>query len=427
MATLIPVIRARMGNRIYFIGKMRAREICQQVGIAAELENWGDLTIEELYQRELNRRRVEQEIGPYLVSTADRFFGSIIVLVNDPESIEFEPVAAFGAKLAASYQHAATDLGFLTVGAGQHSSATGGLVALDGQHRLAALRLTVQGGSVRGPHSESVADDEVTAIFVMNSGESESRRLFTTLNRSARRVSRSDLLLMNEDDGRSIVARRLVATPLLAPRGIEDEPLVKWSANTISNSDTAITTLNALNDAVEIIGDALDLPFVRKNEFTVRPSDDQLSELEVTAQRWLQAIFAAFPILDELRYAPSRVPDERNDSQPISTILKPAGFVTLFRAMSSCLDPGKTPLREPEKAAKALAGLDWRLAAPHWRGVLMQPNGRISGRKSDWNLAGDMMAVLAAGESTREIFREETTERYRTHMGDQSLQLQDLK
>ena len=427
MATLIPAIRAQMGTRTYFIGKMRARDICQQVGIAAELENWDHLTIEELYQRDLNRRRVETEIAPYLVNTGDRFFGSIIVLVNDPESIEFETVGEFGAKLPASYQLASTDLGFLTVGAGSHSAASGGLVALDGQHRLAALRLTVQGAAVRGPHMDEVAMDEVTAVFVLNSSEAESRRLFTTLNRSARKVSRSDLLLMSEDDGRSVVARRLLATDLLSPRGLEHHPLVKWTSNTISPNDTAMTTLNALSDVVDVVGSYLRLQFIAKKEYSIRPPEAELDRLEQEVLHWTELIFTNFAVLNDLRDRPEDMKEAREDSSPYSMVLKPAGFVTLFRAIASGLDPARGARARVADVIHELSELDWSFGAAHWRGVLVQASGRISGRRTDWNLAGDLMALAASGESAKQEFIDDVTRRYRVQIGDAAADLPDTR
>lgn len=423
MPTLIPSIRAEMGNRTYFIGKMRARDICQQVGIAAELEEWDRLTIEELYQRDLNRRRVEREIAPYLVNTSDRFFGSIIVLVNDPSSIEFETISDFGAKLPKSYELASSDIGFLTVGAGSHSSASGALVALDGQHRLAALRLTVQGASLRGPYIDDVANDEVTAIFVVNHSEVESRRLFTTLNRSARKVGRNDLLLMSEDDARSVIARRLISKPLLAPRGLEQSPMVKWTGNTISASDTAVTTLNALNDAVGIVAESIAAPFALRKEYSIRPPDSELDPVEAEVELWLTAVFESLPQLAEIREAPGEVVAAREPDAPISTILRPAGFVVLFRAIAAAIDPDRGAMKSVPEALRALSGIDWRLSAPHWTGVLVTPGGRISGRRNEWNLAADFVAAAAATTTAKDYFTTDVRDRYRSHIGDSTAQL----
>ena len=407
-----------MGNRTYFVGKMRARDICQQVGIAAELEDWKQLTIEELYQRDLNRRRVEREIAPYLVNTDDRFFGSIIVLVNDPDSIEFETISDFEAKLPKSYELASRDLGFLTVGTGNRAASSGALVALDGQHRLAALRMTVQGAAIRGAYDKDVGDDEVTAIFVLNNSEIESRRLFTTLNRSARKVSRHDLLLMSEDDGRSVIARRLVSRPLLAPRGLEDDPLVKWTGNSIATNDRALTTLNALSDGVGVVAEAMEAPFALRKDYSLRPSDAELMMVEAETEQWLNAIFDAFPELMSLRDNPNNVISERASDRPVSMVLKPAGFVVLFQAIAAMTNPRQGGMQDLAEAVNALSQLNWALNAPHWKGLLMTPKGTISGRRSEWNLAADVIAAIASGDKANNHFADEVTVRYQAQLDD---------
>ena len=255
MSTLIPAIRSRMGSREYFVAKMRASELSGQVSIASELDDWEHLTLDDLYQRDLNRKRVEQEIAPYLANTADRFFGSIIILIRDPKAITFEGIIEFSDNMLAAYRNISSDIGFLTIGSTQ-----GGLVALDGQHRLAALRHVVQ-GNTSGPYRDDVSNDEVAVIFISDTEIYKARELFTMLNRSARKVSKNDVLIMSESDGAAIVARRLTSHSLLNPRNLETKPLVKWESNTIGQKDTQITTLNALYELAKIAAEYLDITF----------------------------------------------------------------------------------------------------------------------------------------------------------------------
>ena len=45
MTTTIPALRADMGTWTYYITRMRAAEICEQVGIASETEEWEGISI----------------------------------------------------------------------------------------------------------------------------------------------------------------------------------------------------------------------------------------------------------------------------------------------------------------------------------------------------------------------------------------------
>jgi len=425
MPTLIPALRADMGNRTYFIGKMRAQTISQHVSVAAELEEWDHLSIEELYQRDLNRNRVLKEIAPYLTNTVDRFFGAIIVLIKDASTIAFEPIGSFDKKVPASYARAADDIGFLTIGLKGDGTHSGGLVALDGQHRLAALRAVVQGQKVDGQFASDVADDEVTVIFVEHVSDASSRRLFTTLNRSARKTSKHDNLVMDEDDARCIVARRIAASELFAPRGLEYNSLIKWDSNTMGPSDEAITTLNAMFEVVGTVADAEKVPVALKRAWTERPSDDELTTLQEFTTEWIEQVFQAFPELRTLIDNPDAIPAAREPSALLSLVLKPAGFVVLFRAIAVASNPLNGGLTDLAEAVTRVAALDWSIEAPLWSGVLIKPNGTISGRTGEWDLAADLAVWMACSDSCDPAFVEQLRSRYRKHTGISDSDLPD--
>lgn len=412
MPTIVPAIRARMGTNTYYVGTMRAREVAQQVGVASELEDWAGLTIEELYQRELNQRRVEKEIAPYLAHTADRFFGSIIVLIKDASTIAFEPLGELGVDLPKAVSRSVEDLGILTLGLGSRASANGALVALDGQHRLAALRDVVRGKAEVGKFSDAVGDDAVTVIFVEHKSDIESRRLFTTLNRSARKVSKNDILLMGEDDGRNIVGRGLAQDPLFAPRGLVDHPLVKFDGNTIKEKDSALTTLGALNDLVEAVAEHMRLPFAVKDDWSVRPSESDLANLSAESSRWAYALFESVPELKTLRLDPSAVPAAREPDGDISLLLKPAGFVVFVKAVQACLDPSKGRMGSLTEAMTAVSRVGWSISASLWQDLMFGKRGAISGRRNEWEFAADVAACIASRATVKQDFLDRTTLRY---------------
>lgn len=417
MPTIVPALRAQMGSNTYYVGTMRARDIAQQVGVASELEDWDSLTIEELYQRELNRRRVEQEIAPYLVNTADRFFGSIIVLVKDSRSIAFESMSDLGLEVPIGVRRAVQDIGILTLGLGHRAAASGALIALDGQHRLAALRGVVRGETAIGEFSSEVGDDTVTVIFVEHKSDVASRRLFTTLNRSARKVSKNDILLMGEDDARNIVGRALAQDPLLAPRGLGHDPLVKFDGNTIKDRDTALTTLGAVNDLVEAVAEHLRLPFALQDEWSVRPSDSDLAALVTECSRWVYAMFDAVPQLSELRLDPSSVPAARQPEGAVSMLLKPAGFVVFVKAVQAAMDPSRGQISDLAQAMRAVASVGWSINSDLWQELMFSKRGTISGRRNEWELAAEVAACIAAGSGAHPDFVTRVTSRFGNHIG----------
>ena len=78
MAYTIPCIRGKLGSTDYYLGTMKAEEIVGMAKPASRLEEWEAFDIEERMQRELNDKRVRDEIAPYIANDPDRFFGSLV-------------------------------------------------------------------------------------------------------------------------------------------------------------------------------------------------------------------------------------------------------------------------------------------------------------------------------------------------------------
>jgi DNA sulfur modification protein DndB len=413
MSTIVPVLRAHMGSRDYYITKMSAFEISGQVSIASELSDWTELTLNELYQRNLNEKRVEQDIAPYLANTKDRFFGSIIVWMLDEEVAEFEPVSDH-VSVKAAYRSAAESMGFLTI---DHTRGRGegGLVAIDGQHRLAALRRVVQ-RQTEGEFASEVTSDEVAVIFVRDKTVNSARDLFTVLNRSARRVSKNDVLIMSEVDGAAIIARELTSLPLLAPHGLDDNPLVKWDKNTISAKDQQLTTLNALYEISQLVADHMGVDLLAGEEAGNPPSDEILAKVKKEAILWLSSLFNNSTFFENLRQNPIDIPDARRESE-YSMLLKPAGLIAFFGAVVVALDQNCGKMKNIDEVMRQLLRVDWSMSSGFWRGIMVNAKGNITNKKSDIALASDLAAWMAAGTSSAAPFQQDLIERYRRQLG----------
>ena len=104
-------------------------------------------------------------------------------------------------------------LGFLTLRGDEN------LFALDGQHRLAGIKKAIKDGIDQDPY------DDLSVIFVAHQttkkGLERTRRLFTTLNKTARPVSKGDIVALDEDDAMAICVRWLIEkTNLFSGRGL---------------------------------------------------------------------------------------------------------------------------------------------------------------------------------------------------------------
>jgi DNA sulfur modification protein DndB len=418
MSVTVPVITARMGSRDYFITKMTAFELSGCVGIASELTDWRELTLEELYQRDLNQKRVEEEIAPYLANAEDRFFGSIIVWILGQDVVKFEPVGAFES-VKAAYSKAAGSLGFLII---ENTHQASGLVAIDGQHRLAAFREVVR-GNTDGKFRDQVAGDEVAVIFVKDTDVRSARDLFTVLNRSARKVSKNDVLIMGEVDGAAIVARRLTSSTLLAPNGLGDQPLIKWTSNTITQKDPEITTLNAIYEVVKRVAGHMHIDLLAGEDAGTPPPKEDMDSVFDGTLTWLSALFDESPEFSGMRADRDQVVTARKKDEKYSLLLKPVGFQTLFMGVAALLDPGVCGLHSPNEAVRKLLLLDWSIGSASWSGILVNARGSVTNRAADLVLASELAAWTAVGKATTLEFQERLRDRLRRHLDNPELEL----
>lgn len=420
MSTTVPAITAKMGSRTYYIAKMRASALAGQVSVASELAEWKELSLNELYQRELNEKRVYQEIAPYLANTRDRFFGAIIIWIIGENVVQFEPVSD-QVEVRAPYREAAKSIGFLILDA--PTSQESGLVALDGQHRLAALRSVVQ-GKTDGTYSKEVRDDEVAVIFVHDADVKLARDLFTVLNQSARRVSKSDVLIMSEVDGAAIIARDLTGSRLLAPHGLEKDqgPLIKWQVNSISRKDQFLTTLNAIYEIVQIVARHLGKDLQAGDEAGEPPKEIAMQEVMQESLLWLSSLFEESDFFRRLSYDTTQIPAAREDSQ-YSLLLRPVGFIAFFLAVKTALDKTCGQKKDLAEVIQKLLRLDWSHSSTFWKGVIVNNRGNMTNKQVDIQLTGDLAAWMICGNESTPQFKQDLTVRYRKQLGREDVSL----
>ena len=255
----IGVQKAKLGSTVYYIGNMRAGELIDNVGFAAELPEWSEMTADEKMQRQPDITRVINEIVPYVIEDPDRFFNSLIIDVfSGYDELDFEPVSQVAKDLPKAYQIPMQDMGFLTLPGKER------LIALDGQHRLLSLRIAIRGvyGLPAGakvpsttkslePHPE-LADEEVSIILVEHKDNQKIRKIFNKVNKYARQTSRGDNIITSDDDIYAVIARKLFSDgEVLAPIGKCE--LVNWKSNTLSQRSKQLTTVSALYTIAETI------------------------------------------------------------------------------------------------------------------------------------------------------------------------------
>ena len=201
--TAVPAVKGKMGNIEYFQCTMSSKDLVARTQSATEYfseEDWDEMGPTGKMQRDVSDRYLKQ-IAPYLLRTKDRFFNSIVVLLDEKlckfKSLDEEILNVNGKTVKASEfvpfdrEDEIKRIGFLEL------KDRGEMLILDGQHRMRALRAVVSPGEderaklkkVLDNNNEShlanndngVKEDLLSVIFVTLKDRKAQRKLLQTL------------------------------------------------------------------------------------------------------------------------------------------------------------------------------------------------------------------------------------------------------
>lgn len=278
----------------------------------------GEWTLEELFQRDISWDRVDTEILEYLKSpTRPQFFNALTVALLPGHAASFggdfgpdlkippitdpglgKPLSVGGIQI----QFYGSDVD-VTAGAGKMRWSTGHVdaVAVDGQHRLAAIKKFVrqakrsQWENASVPVIFLIADERVGFQTPKGAEErprtvSALRSVFIDLNKNARPVSPTRTILLDDLDVVSVCTRALIGRSLGETVEPERIPLsiVDWFTDRNKIDDGPfVTTVMLLYEAVARL---LSVPDIQMDE-----DDNSVGKVEA----WLQQVL---PIEDEATY-----------------------------------------------------------------------------------------------------------------------------
>ncbi|GGZ11881.1 DGQHR domain-containing protein [Streptomyces nitrosporeus] len=411
MATTVPAIKSKMGSIEYYNAKLRAADLAAIARAASKGDDWANLSIEERLQRALNDKRVREEIVPYLANAEDRFFGSIIVLVYEPNVFAYESFGKWlNGETPAAYNEVIQQLGVLTIDGGD-------LIVLDGQHRWSALRALInrvndKGQEITGPFVGAVREDELAVIFIPFYGSETTRRIFNKINRSAKPTGRSDNIITSEDDGYSILTRKLLAAG--EPLSVADskgELIVNWRSNTLSDRSSQITTVSAVYETVKAICKENGFHFEEKDR-VVRPSDHELDAAYDHVAQWWTSLLEHISVFKEAVDAPDLISTLRKNETD-NLLLKPAAQIAVMRGL--LVATRRYGLKNVQ-AIKRLNKINWDMHSPLWRDVLVSAGDRIVARNENYNRTAELIAYLLAGSSAN--YTDEDKDRLRESLAD---------
>ena len=399
---IYPAIRAQMGDWHYYIVRMKMREVAHDIKLAHDI--YEDRTLSEAIQRELGERRVKRELVGYLARRPDRFFSSIVVAALEGEP-HWHPVEMDASIVPTIFsQSSALNDSYGVLSFGDEPK----YYALDGQHRVAAIRLLVNGETdVNAP--EDFDNDLLSVIVIlreeqdMEDGEwmRRYRRLFSSLNRWTKKTDTDTNIIMDEDDLFAILTRRLITEHefFKAPGREKDSFKVQTKGKNLRQGVSHFTTLQTLYAINKILLTTRRrinsgwLPDGEDINVQFRPDEDYIDDRYVEVSEYWDAILKALPDLHKepasMRCHDLSSPgiDDPNDH----LLFWPIGQELFARVVRSKLDGafsenGHADVSEMIEILRPLAGISWALHAAPWRYLLLVPK---SPEENSWTMRNE--------------------------------------
>ena len=395
----ICVQRCRQGTTEYYLAKMTAGELIDSVGLAAEMPEWEGMTADEKMQREPDLNRVVNEIVPYYIEDEDRFFSSIVVDVYSGfNTWVYEPASSIISNLPAAYQLPLKDIGFLTLQGNER------LIALDGQHRLLAIKLAIKGQVAIPanllkqkkmtqqmmaliPHPE-LAGEEISVIFVEHRDNLKIRKIFNKINKYARQTGRGETIVTSDDDLYAIISRRLFSEgQVLAAVG--DTELVNWKSNSLSERSKQLTTISALYTSAETI--LKDFGYSAKR----LPDRDEIENAYKIVNGFWNGLLEGLDAYQEYLHL-IKTGEKISELRKVSLLMKP---VTQMALAHVAYNVRRKKISWTDVVAK-FNRMDWSFDNPVWENLLVTGTAKkkmITG-KEYVKAAGLVMSYMVMGD-----------------------------
>lgn len=384
---LIPALKAKMGDNIYYISFLRMKEIADRISLAEKIHT--NKNLRDLIQRRVTNR--SKVIATYLQTQPQRFFNALIIGVygGAPKwyELSIEKSNRFDPDELPIYEEGA--LGILRLDGKEK------LFAIDGQHRVAGIKEALSGNGISLLNNEEVCAIFLSADVTKPAGLERTRRLFSTLNRYAKPVDMMDIIALDEDDAIAIVTRKLM----------EEHPLFKnhrisvLKGKAIPATDkkcfTNITTLYEVNDIIL----ASERGSKWKDFKRFRRPDPQLASLYQKTNDFWNMMVSSFPELAEVQNSLSDegIAGKYRNRRGGHFLFRTIGLLSMAKAIK--IASGKDGALASWVAKFAKAPMD--LASEPWVGLFWDPNEKtMIIRKENQNTATLLLLYMVGVDLT---------------------------
>lgn len=360
--TLLPAIRSKVGDWNMYITTMSFDDVARLIHAPDEIHERQKLS--DWIQREAIDSHADS-IANYILTNEQRFLGSLIVGIYDG--------APDWAPLRISFTE-----NLLEVNEGQQEQIDGKLgmlklsgeeklFAIDGQHRVAGIKKMVSAAE-----GADIINDEIGAIFVAHDeasleGKIRTRRLFTTVNKKAKRISTAAKIALDEDDGFAISTRKLIDEFWL----FEDprEHVLYASDGAIpAGHETALTTVIGIYELVK----SLYTGSGKKAFGDKRPNEETLNAHVSFCSEYLRCLIDKCDEYRRVFHDGEGVVSDYRTIENNHLLFRPIGQITFVRALAILIDKRGSNL---EQAIDKLLGANMNLSSVDWHHILWDPIG----------------------------------------------------
>jgi DNA sulfur modification protein DndB len=348
----LPALRAHMGDWIYYITFLKMYDVAERVEVAQKIHT--SKTLNDLIQRELQKRHSDR-IRDFLLTKPQRFFNTLVIGVygGSPKWFELDirDNNLFNSRDLPEYIDGA--LGILYLDGSED------LFAIDGQHRIIGISKAIQ-------KNKDLGSEEVSAIFVSHSNSVEglerTRRLFTSLNRHAKAVSKMELIALDEDDIVAITTRELLEKYKLFSAS---KVSLSKGKNIPPQDKSSLTTIVALYDSLDFfLKTSRDWNKYKK----IRPNDSDVELFYSRSSNLWDNLIKHFKPLEEMRDVENseEIVIKYRNERGGHLLFRPIGLLLVVKTIRILIDKDLTL----EEAVQRVSGMPMLLSQKPWLGLL---------------------------------------------------------
>ena len=422
-----PGLRCIMGNWVFYITYMKFSDVAAWVKPTKKVhEIYDSKELREFIQREIVEERLD-DIVRYLRDNDNRFFNAIVIGLYEgaPRWYPIEVGQSAIPDAPTLDEDGQKSIGLLAL-TGEEV-----LFAIDGQHRVEAIRKALV--------DEPDLKDQDLAVLFVSHGENpdrkrRTRRLFSTLNKHAKRVSPGEIIALDEDDAFAITTRRLVEHFDLLRSGFQDKSgLVffgKQAPLPSSNRQhlTSIITLYNISKTLYVpFGSAQVKAKLSDRNHSValkrllyqRPTEAELDKIyEQQTKFWGRLKKKVSPYRKLFDSEPGQGVAGVYRLEEGHLLFRPKGQVAFARAARALMDRGKTLYQ----AVDALTRVPMSMAGKPWRNTLWEAGtGKMKKGVSDVFL--ESLFLYMVGEPPRSRAYSNLEQRYQQILDDSNAEL----